>query len=295
MDFEFIPTVQAQELDSVAQPTFGPLNVEGGGTTSESVQILLSADNSTVAVGETFTVSVELNTGDNISISEYQISLLYDPLKLSVVDQDPSTAGVQVNFTDTIFSLAEPTEDNNFASSTSGIIFLKATTEFPVTVNREVFEIRFQAQSGGSADIQIDTTPIDGTRLRRETTDIPYTDSSVSLTVDSAAISCNSTEDCPDGQSCLSNNICGIPTTECSTDSDCGTSEECQDGVCQFVCTADLDCPAGYFCAAGECRAETTPLPDTALVDDLGPVGTVVLALALISFGLFLRRKPQHE
>src|SRR5438445_147439 len=110
---DIIPVVEAQSADAFAQPTFGPIEGGGGGTSVASV--LIKSDKTSVNVGDTFKVTVTINT-QNLTISEYNVVINYDPAALSVVDQDPSTPGTQVNMLDNVFRVTNPAS-NNIASN----------------------------------------------------------------------------------------------------------------------------------------------------------------------------------
>lgn len=322
MQFRLIPAVEAQSIDAVAQPTFGPLvlsNTPGG---ANNVQIVITSTQTTVANGNTFKVSIELKTGTDISVDEYQLVLKYNPQRLTVKDKDTGNSGVQSTLTDTLFTIPTPVSNNNYASTTAGLIFIRAKGNYPVTINRKVFEIEFQAQSLGVSEISVDTTPIDGTRIKRGATDIAYNPSSLTINVnqDGQAQSCTQSTDCPTGQICLSNGQCGVqPANSCNFTADCSQGHQCVNGQCveNVACSSNADCSAGKQCISGACRVvqcttdaqcannficidyqcigQTASLPRTGIADNFGSALAVVAAVILIGFGIYLRRYVKPE
>lgn len=313
MEFRLVPTVQAQGLDAVAQPTFGPIDLQQTGD-SEAVQVRLTTDRTTVAEGSTFTIDVELQTGTNISLDEYQLVFNYDAQRLSVIDQNDSADGTQSVLTDTLFEVVTPVADNNYASTTDGEIYLRAAGNFPVTINRKIAEIEFQAQELGVTELVTDTAPLEGTRMRRGSTDIAYDPSSLTINVNETgeAIACSADADCPDGEVCLDSGECGTPSgTECNTDDDCADGEVCENGLCvedlscesnsdcdtnqrcvnglcvPIGCTSDAQCDPGLVCVDGDC---VSPIPATAVFDTPGSIAMLLVSILFVGFGLYLRK-----
>lgn len=149
---QLIPVISAQNLDGVAQPTFGNITTSGGGGTTAT--ILLSSDKTSVDVGDTFTVKVNVKT-NNFAISEYKIVINFDRSVLTVVDQDSATPGTQIKLLDDVFTVSDPATGN--IVSTSGVITLNAKTVSgnSFQVNKDVAEIQFQAQAAGVPEISI--------------------------------------------------------------------------------------------------------------------------------------------
>lgn len=276
MQFQLIPVAKAQSLDATAQPTFGPISLSGGGSGDQTVQVILSNSASKVAVGSKFTVTVELKTGSEISASEYQIVLSYDPQALTVIDQDTTTSGTQPKLVDTLFTIPQPIQDNSYTTATSGLIFLKAKGDFPVTINRKIIEIQFQAQKQGATEIKVDTTPIQGTRIRRGNTDIAYTPSNLTVAVGdtSSGATCTVNNDCPSGQICQNNLCITGNNNSCTTTTDCSSGQVCQNGSCVAITGGGGN------------------LPSTALFDSVGLPFTIV-AFAFIAIGLYLHRAKE--
>jgi hypothetical protein len=190
LDFIPIQSVSAQTLDAVSQPTFGPIDVGDGGETQTSIN--LSADKTSVEVGETFTVTVNLKTND-IPINEYRIYINFDSTSLSVVDVDPDTTGTQVELLDTIFVIEDP-EQNNNVNLQNGEIELIAKTETgnAFSVNRDVVEIQFQAQSTGVTTLSF-IEGVSGTQLIRQSgTSVTYLPNELTIRVESSATSSSS-------------------------------------------------------------------------------------------------------
>lgn len=297
MDFNFIPKVQAQGLDATAQPTFGPVDIEGLNPVNDSVQFKLTTETNTAKIGENFTVDVNINTGQDISISEYQIVIIYNPQEVTVVDQDTSTPGTQIQLVDSLFTVVEPIADNNYASTTAGKIYLRATGDFPIPVNYKVAEIVFQSQQIGNTEISLDTTPIEGTRVRRGNTDIAYTSSTLSVLVNETGdLECIIDADCPDGEVCLTDGTCGVPViTGCQTDEDCNEGEQCINNECVIIpeCTTDIDCPGSQICINGQC--EQPIIPETSLPGGVVLGINIFLAFLLIIFGLYLKSRANES
>lgn len=154
MDFKefqlnLIPKAYAQTLDANAQPTFGVLNL--GTNTGATASVSLTASNTSVAVGNTVDVDVEIKTGA-FTINEYHIVIDFVTTKLQVVDADSTTAGTQIQFLDSVFS----TEDGSNTVSPTGRITLiaKTPTGNALQVNRKVATIKFQAQSTGTTTVK---------------------------------------------------------------------------------------------------------------------------------------------
>ena len=321
---QFIPVVQAQGLDAVAQPTFGPINISTTPDTESGVQVLLKTTDNTVAEGTTFAVEARIEAGVDGVYTGYKLVLNYDPQILSVVDQDPGSSGTQSKFTDGLYALAGPVEDNNYATidGQNGIIFLHATgSEFPL--NRSVLEIKFQAQELGLTELTIDTTPITGTEISSGGNLVGFNPSSLTINVNETgtATSCSNDGDCPTGEICLDGGICGSPPpASCNINADCPVGQICRSNQCidDLSCTFDSDCSAGHSCISGACvltgcvssndcsvgeecvanicePMDIPPLPQTALFDSVGSTVAFIFAIGLIAVGLFLKRLPRED
>jgi cysteine-rich repeat protein/Cys-rich repeat protein len=77
-------------------------------------------------------------------------------------------------------------------------------------------------------------------------------------------LSCDSSLDCPSGQSCI-NGFCSL--LSCTSNNQCATGEQCLNGRCtptapELACSIDADCDAGERCIQGSCL---TPLELAAL------------------------------
>jgi hypothetical protein len=163
-ELRIFPIVEAQSLDSIAQPTFGPIDVSGGSTASASM--LLKSSKTSAVVGEKFKVTVEIKT-NTVTINEYRIVIDFDPARLQVVDQDTTTPGTQVKLLDTIFTVATPATDNIVSSTGRITLIAKVASGNAFQVNRDVAEIEFQAQTAGSTAIKI-FQDVNGSRLIRQ-------------------------------------------------------------------------------------------------------------------------------
>jgi len=186
---DIIPVVEAQSADAVAQPTFGPIQGAGGGTATASV--LIKSDKTAINVGDTFKVTVTINT-QNLTVSEYRVVVNYDPSALSVVDQDPSTPGTQVNILDNVFQVTNP-QTNNVASNGSVVVDAKVngSNEVPIN-NRDVIQITFQAQTAGTTTISV-AQGTNGTQLiKLQGTSVAFTQNEISTVISSQSGSSSS-------------------------------------------------------------------------------------------------------
>lgn len=172
-----IPSVSAQSFDAFAQPTFGPINVGTGNTTTGTV--LITTDKTAANIGDTIIATISINTND-IPISEYRVILNFDPTKFTVIDSDTNTTGTQVTLLDPVFQIEDPETDNTVNSL--GVIQVIAKNTEQVTVNRNVVEIRLQAQSSGNTNISVVTQGETRTQLVREAgVGLAYTGNSVDI------------------------------------------------------------------------------------------------------------------
>lgn len=172
-----IPKVSAQTTtDGQLQPTFGPLPVGSGPSTTASVT--LTADKTAVNVGETFEVDIEINTG-TFTINEYRLIIDFNPSRLTVQDAAPGQDGTQIEFLDTVFTV----DNNQNSVSSTGRITLVAKTPSgnALQVNRAVATIQFQAQSTGTTTIDTVEGSI-GTQLINQN-GVAIASSSNSLTI----------------------------------------------------------------------------------------------------------------
>lgn len=160
-----IPDISAQNADTIAQPTFGPINVGGGGN-STGASVLLTSDKTTAEVGEIITVQVSIKTND-IPISEYRIAVDFDPLLLRALDENTAVQGTQMNLLDTVFTVTSPEQNNLVTSVGRARLIATAPEDNPQSVNVTVAQIRFQVQSPGSAKISI-VQGTTGTQLIRQ-------------------------------------------------------------------------------------------------------------------------------
>src|SRR6185369_220144 len=156
-----VPKVHAQ--DATSQPTFGSIDV-GGGTTSNAL-ILLTSRKTSVKVGDKFKVKVHVKT-NGLTISEYRLVIDFDPAKLTVIDQDSVTDGTQIKLLDTVFTVADPTNDNT-VSSVGRIRLNAAVTGQTQAVDADVAEIEFQAQALGTTTVKV-VEGVTGSQIVRE-------------------------------------------------------------------------------------------------------------------------------
>jgi hypothetical protein len=146
------PKAYAQS-DAIAQPTFGPIDI--GVTPQAQAKILLTSNTTSLVVGQTFTIDVEIRTGspDLISVSEYQLVISFDPTKLKVLDADTSVAGTQIQFLDTLYQVVEGT--NNVTAAGRITLTARTPSGAAYAINRSVARITFQAQQIGTTTITL--------------------------------------------------------------------------------------------------------------------------------------------
>lgn len=155
-----IPTVNAQS-DTFVQPTFGPISGGSGGTTTGS--IFLSVDKTDIDIGETFTLTVSVNSND-IPINAIQIVVDFDPSLLTAIDADSSIIGTQAEIVDPVFAVNEP-ELNNTVSQ-NGRMTVLLTSSSAVTVDGDIVQIQMQSQASGSAVISVNES-LEGSVLQQ--------------------------------------------------------------------------------------------------------------------------------
>jgi hypothetical protein len=150
------PKVFAQTVaDAISQPTFGTIEVAGGG--SQTSSILLTSTATSTEVGQRFKVTVSIET-NAVTINNFRL----------IIDFDPTKPGTQIRNLDTIFVPSNPQTDNS-VSNTGRITYIANTTDGNATsLNREVVEIEFQAQATGATPIRI-VTGSSGAQLIRQT------------------------------------------------------------------------------------------------------------------------------
>lgn len=183
-ELRIFPIVKAQTLDATAQPTFGPIDVNGGSTVTSSM--LLRSSSTSVAVGDKFKVTVEIKT-NTTTINEYRVVVDFDPARLQVVDQDPATTGTQIKLLDTIFVVENPQTDNTVSPTGRITLIAKVPSGNAFQVNRDVAEIEFQAQTVGSSNIRI-FQDVNGSRLIRQSgVGVAFTPNQVTVQVTTAS------------------------------------------------------------------------------------------------------------
>lgn len=153
-----IPKVKAQTFDGIAEPTFGPLTISQGDSTTTAT-VLLSTNKTSVEVGEEFIVTVAIDTKTR-EIESYQVLIGYDETALTVIDQDTGESGTQISVLDESFEVVEN-------SVNSGEVRVELSSEGRSEVNRNVFQVTFQAQREGTQRLEIERGA-DGTFLRSE-------------------------------------------------------------------------------------------------------------------------------
>lgn len=147
--------VHAQEVDNdvdtLAAPTF-PFTppLEDPDPLAATGEIILDSEKAVFEIGEAFTLTVRIESGE-LELTEYNIVISYDPTLLQITDEDSTTSGIQVNYTDTFF-----TEDVNLASTQLGTIQISGSTPTSgVTVNRNVAQIEFTTLKAGTDTLEV--------------------------------------------------------------------------------------------------------------------------------------------
>lgn len=157
-----VPVVSA---DTIAQPTFGTLNITPTDTES-GTRVDLESDQNSVKIGDNITLKVFLQTGPDVSISEFRLVIEFDQNILSVVDQDLSTLGAQIKSTNPNFVVEDPSTDNLASLGRARLIAkLSGGGDTALSAKTEVAEITFNAQSIANTSVKISTGST-GTQLK---------------------------------------------------------------------------------------------------------------------------------
>jgi len=255
-----IPLVQAQTADAIAQPTFGVIQAGGGSTATASV--LLTSSATTVNEQDSFAVQVRINT-NGIGISEYRLSISYDPTFLSIIDSDTTTPGVQIEFNDPVFQISDPSKNN--LASTSGTIILDAknpsgNTDIPRN-NVLVATIHFQAFKAGQDIINVVNTGQNSTQLiTLSGTTLDYSQNYITTIIQQGTAS-----------SSINNSSTSSTIVNVSSNSSISSQV--------FSSTP----------------ANPPKIPNTGIVDNPGTLITFVIGSLLIIFGILLTRDGNKE
>lgn len=150
------PVLAQTQSDAVAQPTFftdidfsdlptpGPTPTpQGEGT------IRIETDATSFLLNEEFEVEVSVDSNGEDLVS-YTVKIEYDSDLLQVVDEDQTTNGIQVQFTDTEFSEVE-----NVVNASTGSITIKGEVATAASKRGQVASIRFVSVAEGPAEIQV--------------------------------------------------------------------------------------------------------------------------------------------
>lgn len=157
-----VPVVSA---DTIAQPTFGTLNITSTDTES-GTRVDLESDQNSVKIGDNITVKVFIQTGPDVSISEFRLVIEFDQNILSVVDQDLGTLGTQIKSTNPNFVVQDPSTDNLASLGRARLIAsLSGGGDTSLSAKTEVAEIAFNAQSIANTSVKISTGST-GTQLK---------------------------------------------------------------------------------------------------------------------------------
>ncbi len=180
--FEIFPVVEAQSLDSAAQPTFGAIDI--GSATGAQSSILVRSNTTSPIVGNRFKGTVAVKT-NSILANEIIVVVQFDPAKLSVIDQDLVNSGIQVKLLSTLFEIELVSEDN-IATSGEVRVVAVAKDDTPVAVNGDFLEIEFQAQASGSTQVLV-ATGVEGSSIARENgSKLTFQSNSVTLSLANA-------------------------------------------------------------------------------------------------------------
>lgn len=179
-----IPKAKAQQSNIIAQPSFG--TITSGGTDETAASVLLTSNATAAAVGDEFTVSVAIDTAGT-EIAEYRVVIDFDPEVLSVVDSDPTTAGTQIEFTDALFTIEDPANDNTVSSVGRIRLNAEAPTGQSLAVNKNVATVTFQAQSVGTGNIAVVDGVVGSQLIRSGGTAIAFTNNEIGVNVSTVA------------------------------------------------------------------------------------------------------------
>lgn len=279
-----IPKASAQ-VNGIAEPTFGPIDVDGGSSTA--TQVLLSSSATGVDNGETFTISVEIRTG-TIAIDELQVVIDYDPSALTVIDADGTTNGTQVGFSSQSFEITNAENDNQVSN---GRIFVSARSDDGSTqaLNANIIDITFQAQNPGSTNVEINTG-LDGTRLIRSSNTVQYTSNQVAIQVSGDT-----------GGTSGGGAVDGGTGTGTTTDSGNGaTGAPTTGGVGTASGGTNTGGTTGTTSTPGSTTTGITTIPNTAIDDELSllinlGVGTFLLIIGILLFTKVRNRDSGQE
>jgi stringent starvation protein B len=186
--------ISAQTLDGISQPTFGTLEITGGGGARASV--LLKSDKTSVKEGETFKVRIEVKTGETAAtINEYRLYVDFNPNRLTVIDQDSETEGTQISLLDTIFQVEDKETQNKVTQDGRITLIAKTASGNSFQVNREVAEIEFQARTTGTTTIKV-VEGSSGTQLVRESgIGLAYTSNQITVELTSQSTQAGDDDD----------------------------------------------------------------------------------------------------
>lgn len=178
---DLFPRAQAQGLDDVAVPTI-PFVPPGGSasptpTAVSGPSISLATDQFGIASGQTIDVNLVIDTRGQ-EVQEFTIQVTYNPQLLEVIDAEPGTPNVQIEFLDTFFEV-----ETNQASEASGIINLKASSSQGAASisGRAVAKIEFRSLQEGLG--QVEVIKNNSSLVTTNNTDILQNVNSVSITV----------------------------------------------------------------------------------------------------------------
>ncbi len=251
-DLNLVPKVGAQSTDGDIQPTFG--SITGVDTPGTTASITLTADNTTVAIGNNVNVDVEIKTG-TFAIGEYRIIVDFDPTKLAVVDADPATPGTQIAYFDVVFSVS--TGDNITSAAGRVTLIAKAPTSSALTVNRKVARITFQAQAQGSTTVRTVTGATGSQLINQNGVAIATNVNSVTLNLSNQAATSS------------------LPTTITTTQ-------------------VSTPASTSMATSTGGGSDNEPIIPDTALPDDIVAIFSALLGISLLGLGVLLRRSRKR-
>jgi hypothetical protein len=233
-EFKIFPIIDAQELDSAAQPTFGPIDI--GNSTGSQSSILVRSNTTAPIVGNRFKATVEVKT-NTVLVTEVYIVVEFDQARLSVIDQDTNNTGIQIKLLSSVFEVTDIETDNSVAAGKVKL-YATAKSNTPVAVNGDFAEIEFQAQTAGSTQIRVGTG-VDGSYLSRESgTKLNYQSNTVTLNVTTASTSTSTTTTSGTSGSTSTSTTTGSSSTSTSTTGTTGTTT---------IPNTAVDSPAGII------------------------------------------------
>ena len=136
---------------------------QSANTDTAKAMLIVSPDSKTLAVGETMSLQVLLDT-KGISVSQVDFKLKYDPTLLEVQDSDQQKAGIQIKDGDLFEVILSTTPvDKNTGTIQYSKIALSENKYYTTSGQPgKLATIDFKALKAGSATVRFDTTTSNG-------------------------------------------------------------------------------------------------------------------------------------